>query len=152
MRIGVISDTHGLIRDEAVAALQGSELILHAGDVGSNDVIAALAEIAPVKAVRGNVDRCEWADVLPEMQMISAAGQSFHLLHNIAELDIDPTRERCDAVIFGHSHKPLIECRSGVLFLNPGSAGPRRFRLPDCLARIDVGDNGMVPEIVDLAV
>jgi len=152
MRIGVISDTHGLVRGEAVAALQGSDLILHAGDVGSSDVLEALAAIAPVLAVRGNVDRDDWADELPETRIVAVAGRQFHLRHDVAGLDIDPAAEGCDAVIFGHSHKPLIENRSGVLYLNPGSAGPRRFRLPVCLARIEVGENGMVPEIVDLEV
>lgn len=152
MRIGVISDTHGLIRDEAVAALQGSELILHAGDVGSADVIDVLSAIAPVEAVRGNVDRGDWADVLPETRNVVSAGNSIHLLHNVGELAIDPAREGFQAVIFGHSHNPLIESRAGVLFLNPGSAGPRRFRLPICIARIETGENGMVPEIVHLDV
>ncbi len=152
MRIGVISDTHGLVRDEAVAALGDSDLILHAGDVGSHDVLAALAAIAPVHAVRGNVDRDDWADDLPETRSVAVAGWHLHLLHNVAELDIDPAAEGCQAVIFGHSHKPLIESRSGVLFLNPGSAGPRRFRLPLCIARIKIDENGMVPEIVELDV
>jgi putative phosphoesterase len=150
MRIGVISDTHGLVRDEAVAALRGSDLILHAGDVGSIDVLEALAAIAPIQAIRGNVDRDDWANDLPETRTVDVAGQHIHLLHNVAELDIDPVAEGCHAVIFGHSHKPMIENRSGVLYLNPGSAGPRRFRLPICIARIEIGQNGMVPEIVEL--
>ncbi len=152
MRIGVISDTHGLVRGEAVAALRGSDLILHAGDVGSSDVLETLSVIAPVLAVRGNVDRDDWADDLPEKRTVAVAGRRLHLRHDVAGLDIDPAAEGCDAVIFGHSHKPLIENRSGVLYLNPGSAGPRRFRLPVCLARIEVSENGMVPEIVDLEV
>ena len=152
MRIGVISDTHGLVRDEAVAALRGSDLILHAGDVGSRDVLEALAAIAPVQAIRGNVDRDDWANDLPETRTVDVAGQHIHLLHNVAELDIDPVAEGCHAVIFGHSHKPMIENRSGVLYLNPGSAGPRRFRLPICIARIEIDQNGMVPEIVELDV
>ncbi len=152
MRIGVISDTHGLVRGEAVAALDGSDLILHAGDVGSGDVLEALAAIAPVVAVRGNVDRDGWADDLPETRTVAVAGRRLHLLHDVGGLDIDPAAEGCEAVIFGHSHKPLIERRSGVLFLNPGSAGPRRFRLPVSLARIDMDETGMVPEIVRLDV
>ncbi len=152
MRIGVISETHGLVRGEAVAALHGSELILHAGDVGSSDVLEALAAIAPVLAVRGNVDRDDWAGDLPETRTVTVAGRQLHLRHDVAGLDFDPAAEGYNAVIFGHSHKPLIESRSGVLFLNPGSAGPRRFRLPVCLALIEVGENGMVPEIVDLEV
>ena len=152
MRIGVISDTHGLVRGEAVAALHGSDLILHAGDVGSSDVLEALAVIAPVLAVRGNVDRDDWADDLPETRTLAVAGRQLHLRHDVAGLDIDADAEGCHAVIFGHSHKPLIERRDGVLYLNPGSAGPRRFRLPVCLALIEVGENGMGPEIVELEV
>ncbi len=150
MRIGVISDTHGLVREQAVAALHGSDLILHAGDVGSSDVLEALAEIAPVHAVRGNVDRDAWADELPETRTLAIAGHRIHLRHDVAGLDIDPAAEQLDAVIFGHSHKPLVEERSGLLYLNPGSAGPRRFRLPICLALLDVGDSGIVPRIVHL--
>ena len=152
MQIGVISDTHGLVRGEAVAALHGSDLILHAGDVGTSDVLETLAEIAPVFAVRGNIDHDDWAAKLPETQSISSAGRQFHLRHDIAGLDIDPAAEGCDAVIFGHSHKPLIENRSGVLYLNPGSAGPRRFKIPVCLARIELGEFEMVPEIIILDV
>ena len=152
MRIGVISDTHGLVRGEAVAALHGSDLILHAGDVGTSDVLETLAEIAPVFAVRGNIDRDDWADKLPETRSISSAGRQIYLRHDIAGLDIDPAAEGCDAVIFGHSHKPLIENRSGVLYLNPGSAGSRRFKLPVCLARIELGEIEMVPEIITLNV
>ena len=152
MQIGVISDTHGLVRGEAVAALHGSDLILHAGDVGTSDVLETLAEIAPVFAVRGNIDRDDWAAKLPETRSISFAGRQIHLRHDIAGLDIDPAAEGCDAVIFGHSHKPLIENRSGVLYLNPGSAGPRRFKLPVCLARIELGEFEMVPEIIILDV
>ncbi len=152
MRIGVISDTHGLVRAEAVAALGGSDLILHAGDVGAGDVIGALEAIAPVLAVRGNVDRDASADSLPASRTVAVAGHRFHLLHDIGALDIEPAAEGYGAVIFGHSHKPLIEHRSGVLYLNPGSAGPRRFRLPVCLARIDIGDNGVAAAIVHLEV
>ena len=126
MQIGVISDTHGLVRGEAVAALHGSDLILHVGDAGSSDVLETLAELAPVLAVRDNVDHDDWVDKLPETRAIASAGRQLHLRHDIAGLDIAPAAEGCDAVIFGHSHKPLIENRSGVLYLNPGSAGPRR--------------------------
>ncbi len=152
MRIGVISDTHGLVREEAMTALQGSDLIVHAGDVGSHDVLDALGAVAPVLAVRGNVDRDPWADELPEIRNVAIAGYRIHLRHDIAGLDIEPAAEGVDAVVFGHSHKPLIETRSGVLYLNPGSAGPRRFRLPVCLARLEVSDSGIVPGIVHLQV
>ena len=152
MRIGVISDTHGLVRDQAVAALRGSEMILHAGDVGSGDVLDTLDGIAPVIAVRGNIDWPAWAETLPETRTVEIAGRRLHLLHDIGMLDLDPAAEGIDAVIFGHSHQPLNERRDGVLYLNPGSAGPRRFRLPICLARLDVGEEGLVAEITDLQI
>jgi putative phosphoesterase len=152
VRIGVISDTHGLVRDQAVAALRGSEMILHAGDVGSGDVLDTLGGIAPVIAVRGNIDRAAWAEPLPETRTVEVAGRRLHLLHDIGTLDLDPAAEGIDAVIFGHSHQPLNERRDGVLYLNPGSAGPRRFRLPICLARLDVGEEGLVAEITDLQI
>ncbi len=152
MRIGVISDTHGLVRDQAVAALRGSVMILHAGDVGSSDVLDALGGIAPVIAVRGNIDGAAWAETLPETRTVEIAGRRLHLLHDIGTLDLDPAAEGIDAVIFGHSHQPLNERRDGVLYLNPGSAGPRRLRLPICLARLDVGEEGLVAEITDLQI
>ncbi len=152
MLIGVISDTHGLLRNEAVAALAGADMILHAGDVGSGVILPALAAIAPVVAVRGNVDEGDWVDELPEARTVTVAEHRFHLLHDFGGLDIDPAAEGCGAVIFGHSHNPFVEERSGVLYLNPGSAGPRRFSLPVSLARIEVGPAGIVPEIVHLDV
>jgi hypothetical protein len=152
MLIGVISDTHGLLRDEAVAALAGADMILHAGDVGSGDILPVLAAIAPVVAVRGNVDEGDWVDELPETRTVTVAEYRFHLLHDFGELDIDPAADGCGAVIFGHSHSPFVEERSGVLYLNPGSAGPRRFDLPVSLARIEIGPAGIVPEIVHLEV
>ncbi len=138
-RIGVISDTHGLLRPEAAAALAGSDVVLHAGDVGRPSVLEALAEIAPVLAVRGNVDRGEWATALPSVLTISLAdGLQVHLLHDLAELAIDPAAAGLAAVIFGHSHHAAIETRHGVFLLNPGSAGPRRFRLPVTVAHMEV--------------
>jgi putative phosphoesterase len=148
--VGVISDTHGLLRDEAVAALQGSEIIIHAGDIGKREVLERLSTIAPVHAVRGNNDRDEWARGLPLTEVVELAGLHIYLLHDIAELDIDPVAAGMAAVITGHSHKPLAEVRDGVLFLNPGSAGPRRFTLPISVARLTVVDGRLAPEIVEL--
>jgi putative phosphoesterase len=148
--VGVISDTHGLLRDEAVAALQGSELIIHAGDIGKPEVLERLREIAPVHAVRGNNDRDAWASRLPLTEVVEVGGVHAYLLHDIADLDIDPAAAGMAAVITGHSHKPVAEVRDGVLFLNPGSAGPRRFRLPITVARLEIEDGRVRSEIVDL--
>jgi putative phosphoesterase len=126
--IGIISDTHGLTRPEALHALAGVELIIHAGDVGSPKVLEALAEIAPVQAIRGNVDTEPWAQVLPETREVPVGAARFYVIHNVADMTIDPAG--FDAVISGHSHRANVELRNGVLYLNPGSAGPRRFRLP----------------------
>jgi hypothetical protein len=150
--IGVISDTHGLMRREALAALRGSDLVIHAGDVGSPDVLDALRAVAPTFAVRGNVDGPAWVAGLPATELVEVGGLLLHVLHDVAELDLDPADAGFAAVIFGHSHQPLIERRQGVLFLNPGSAGPRRFRLPVAVARIKVTGAEMHPEIVDLQV
>jgi putative phosphoesterase len=150
MLIGVISDTHGLMRPEALTALRGSDLIFHAGDVGSADVLERLNAIAPTHAVRGNVDTRSWAQVLPDTRVVEAAELGYFLLHLRAELALDPVIAGYAAVIFGHSHKPSVEMRSGVLWLNPGSAGPRRFRLPVTIARIRVTADNLDPEIVPL--
>jgi uncharacterized protein len=128
--IGLISDTHGLLRPQAVEALAGVPHILHAGDAGKPEILQQLAAIAPLTAVRGNVDFGGWALALPIQTTISIAGHSIHMLHNLAELSIDPKAEAVSAVVSGHTHKPLAETRGGVLFINPGSAGPRRFSLP----------------------
>jgi putative phosphoesterase len=137
-RVGVISDTHGLLRPEALRALAGADLILHAGDVGSPEVLAGLRALAPVVAVRGNNDRGPWAEALSETEVVTAGGRSLYVLHDLGTLDLDPRAAGFDAVIVGHSHQPRIERRDGVLYLNPGSAGPRRFRLPIALAWLDV--------------
>jgi putative phosphoesterase len=149
--VGVISDTHGLLRPQALDALRGCDLIIHAGDVGRPDVLAPLRELAPLHVVRGNVDHGDWAERLPATARVAAAGRTFHVLHNIAELDLDPAAAGLAAVIYGHSHKPSIETRDGVLWLNPGSAGPRRFSLPITLARVRVAAGELTPEIVTLA-
>jgi putative phosphoesterase len=149
-RIGVISDTHGLLRHEAVAALGGSDLILHAGDIGTPEVVAALERIAPVRAVRGNNDRDPWALKWPETDVVEAGGISIYLLHNLAELDLDPRAASCRVVVSGHSHIPKAEERDGVLYLNPGSAGPRRFKLPIAVARLRVDGSNIAHEILTL--
>jgi putative phosphoesterase len=150
--VGVISDTHGLMREEALAALRGSDLIIHAGDVGGSAVLPALRAIAPTVAVRGNVDAGAWAKSLPPTQHVEIGALTIHLLHDISDLDFDPAAAGYAAVIFGHSHQPLIEKRGGVLFLNPGSAGPRRFKLPVSVARIDVRGGEMHPKLIELQV
>ena len=150
--IGVISDTHGLMRPQALDALRGSDLIIHAGDVGSPDVLEALRAMAPTYAVRGNVDGGAWAASLPVTELVQAGQVLIHVLHDVAELDFDPGEAGFAAVVFGHSHQPLIERRGGVLFLNPGSAGPRRFKLPIAVARIGLMGRELRPEIVELQV
>src|ERR1700676_5551646 len=150
--VGVISDTHGLLRPEAIAALRGSALIIHAGDVGNPDVIKELTDIAPTRVVRGNVDKGDWAAILPMFELVDVGERLFYVLHEISQLDIEPADAGFAAVVFGHSHQPMIETRRGVLFLNPGSAGPRRFNLPIAVARIAVSGGSMRPEIVELQV
>ncbi|MGZ8242948.1 metallophosphoesterase family protein [Methylomagnum sp.] len=152
--IGVISETHGLLRPEALAALRGSDLILHAGDVGKPEVLDGLREIAPVVAVRGNVDAGAgaWADALPARETVEVAGLALHLLHNLDELAPCPAQAGFAAVIFGHSHQPTLERRGGVLYFNPGSAGPRRFKLPIAVGRLLIVDGELRGEIIHLAV
>jgi uncharacterized protein len=150
--IGVISDTHGLLRPEALAALRGCSQIIHAGDVGKLEILDALRAIAPVVAVRGNIDRGAAFDVLPEHAMVEVAQHRIHVLHDIVQLDRDPAADRLSAVVYGHSHVPRIEHRDGILFLNPGSAGPRRFKLPITVARLNVTRGGRLEaEIVELS-
>jgi len=151
-RIGVISDTHGLVRPQALTALAGAELIVHAGDIGGPEVLDALRAVAPVVAVRGNNDRGPWAAALPETDVVETGGRSLYVLHDVKALDLDPRAAGFAAVIAGHSHQPRIERRDGVLYLNPGSAGPRRFRLPIAVARLDVDASGIEAEIVALDV
>lgn len=150
MPIGVISDTHGLLRPEALQALAGSSLIIHAGDVGDPKILEALRDIAPVVAVRGNIDTAEWAAPLPEVKRIEHEGASIYVLHDISQLDLDPVAAGLHAVISGHSHKPAIRTQNGVLYLNPGSAGPRRFTLPVTLARLHLSAKGIEAERIDL--
>ena len=152
MTIGVISDTHGLLRPQAVAALQGADLILHAGDVGDRDILDRLGAVAPTVAVRGNVDTAVWTTALPMTEVVEVGGLCLYMLHDRAALDLDPMAAGFAAVIFGHSHRAGAELRDGVLFLNPGSAGPRRFSLPITVARLTVSGATLSYEIVELTV
>ncbi len=149
-RVGVISDTHGVLRPEALAALAGSQRIVHAGDVGSAEVLEALARIAPVESIRGNNDRGPWARDLPDTRLVEIGGVRLHLVHALADLELDPAAEGVHAVISGHSHKPSIETRGSVLYVNPGSAGPRRFTLPVAVARLEIRRGKVTAEIVTL--
>lgn len=151
MRIGVISDTHGLLRPEALVALQGCERIIHAGDIGKPQVLAALAEIAPLDVIRGNIDSGDWASELPEVLELNHGGVRIYVLHDLKTLDIDPAARGIGVVISGHSHKPQIQHRNEVLYLNPGSAGPRRFKLPISLALLDIDNGKARAEMVLLA-
>ncbi|MDR3762829.1 MAG: metallophosphoesterase family protein [Acidobacteriota bacterium] len=150
MHIGVISDTHGLLRPEAVEALKGSKLILHAGDVGSWEVLRDLRRVAPVVAVRGNVDTADWARWLKPVEVAEFSGLSFYILHKLSELDLKPEAADMAAVLYGHSHRPSIEWHNGVLRFNPGSAGPRRFDLPVTVGRIRIVKGELKPEIITL--
>ncbi|HUN60756.1 MAG TPA: metallophosphoesterase family protein [Candidatus Sulfotelmatobacter sp.] len=150
MHIGIISDTHGLLRPEAEHALAGVDLIVHAGDVGSPEVLSRLKQIAPVFAVRGNVDTEAWAQQLPETTTVTANGASFYVLHNLQELDLRPDAAGFDFVISGHTHQAEQLEKNGVLFINPGSAGPRRFHLPVTLARLDLGTRPWKAQLVEL--
>jgi hypothetical protein len=148
--IGVISDTHGLLRPEALAALRGSDYIIHAGDVGDPAILRELAQIAPVTAIRGNVDHGAWSRKLPTTDVLEVQGISIYVLHNLAELDLRPEAAGFAAVIYGHSHVPKPELKKGVLYFNPGSAGPRRFQLPVTVGRVTVKDGKVSGEIIDI--
>jgi len=148
--LGIISDTHGLLRAEAIGALRGSDIIIHAGDVGEPEIIDRLRDLAPTYVVRGNVDRGKWAADLPRSAIVEIGKLRLFVLHQIAELTLDPAAAGHAAVVFGHSHVPSVETRDGVLFLNPGSAGPRRLKLPVTLARAHVSGRRIIPEIVQL--
>ena len=152
IRIGVISDTHGLLRREAIAALKGAELIIHAGDIGRPEVLAQLRGLGPTTAVRGNVDTQRWAAALPETASVQVGAVRLWVLHDISRLDVDLAAAGFAAVIHGHSHRPAIEVRDGIVRINPGSAGPRRFHLPVTIARLDVAGRILRPKIVTLDV
>ena len=152
VRVGVISDTHGLLRREAISALEGAALIIHAGDIGRPEVLARLRGLGPTTAVRGNIDTQGWAAVLPETASVRVGALRLWVLHDISRLDVDLAAAGFAAVIHGHSHRPAIEVREGILRINPGSAGPRRFTLPVTVAKLDVSGKSLRAEIVTLDV
>ncbi len=149
--IGIISDTHGLLRHEALAALQGVEHIIHAGDIGKPEIISRLAEVAPVTAIRGNVDGAEWADAFPSTDSLELFGHRFFIIHDRNDLSFDPAKEGYGVVISGHSHRPGIETVEGVLYVNPGSAGPRRFKLPITVAILRQKAGKVLPSLIQIA-
>ncbi|MGE5109702.1 MAG: metallophosphoesterase family protein [Acidobacteriaceae bacterium] len=146
--LGVISDTHSRIRPSALKALRGSDVILHAGDIGTADVIAALKKIAPVHAIHGNIDREPLTNKYPATEVLEFAGLSFYMLHNLQALDLNPKAAGFAAVIYGHSHKPEYYFKNGVLYFNPGSAGPKRFSLPISVGKIRIREGELLPEII----
>lgn len=152
MRIGLISDTHGLLRPEALAALAGCERIVHGGDIGNRGIIVDLERIAPVTAVRGNNDREPWASSIAETERFEIRGIFVYAIHDLAELDIDPRAAGVRVVVCGHSHKPLVQERDGVLYVNPGSAGPRRFTLPIAVGELLVDGTSVSARIIELGV
>lgn len=150
--IGVISDTHGLLRPEAVEALRGVEHIVHAGDVGDPEILEKLSAIAPVTTVRGNIDKAPWARKLPETDVLEIGDVSIYILHDVARLDLNPKVAGFKVVIYGHSHIPKQESRDGVLYFNPGSAGPRWFKLPVSVGKLIIEDGGVAANVVQLPV
>lgn len=151
IRIGVISDTHGLLRPEAIDALRGSDHIIHAGDVGDPEILNSLGTLAPLTAIRGNIDKERWAKKLPETEVVELAGFSIYVLHDVAKLDLKPDASGFGAVIYGHSHVPKQEIKNGVLYFNPGSAGPRRFKLPISIGKLTIVGQQMRGEIIKIA-
>ena len=149
--IGVISDTHGLLRQEALAALRRSDQIIHAGDVGAPEILDELKAIAPVTAILGNIDKGAWARRLPETEVVEVGGVSIYVLHDLAQLDLKPEAAGFRVVIYGHSHVPKQETRGGVLYFNPGSAGPRRFKLPVTVGRLTLEGGTVRAEIVNIS-
>ena len=150
MKIGVLSDTHNLLRPQVLPALAGCDHILHAGDIGGDAILAALESIAPVTAIRGNTDSSGRASTLPDTEAVELGGHLFYLIHSVHDLDLNPVSAGISVVVSGHSHKPSWEQRNGVHFLNPGSAGPRRFTLPVTLATLNLTDTTLTHQLVDL--
>jgi len=150
--IGLIADTHGLVRPQALDALRGVDLIIHAGDIGKPEVLDALKPIAPLHAIRGNNDRGAWAKKLPDTKTISVGGTKLFLIHDVNDLDFNPSERGVAIVISGHSHKPSIVERDGVLFVNPGSAGPRRFKLPVAVGKLRIADGKVRAAIIELQI
>ena len=152
LQVGLISDTHGLLRPEAMTALRASNFIVHAGDIGDPRILDRLSEIAPTAAVRGNNDQADWASRIPQTEVLEAGGVLIYVIHDLAELDIDPAVGGFHVVVAGHSHKPSLEWRDEVLFINPGSAGPRRFKLPVSVATLTIANERVTPRLVELNV
>lgn len=152
MIIGVISDTHGLLRPEALTALRSSEHVIHAGDIGAPEIIPELERIAPVTAIRGNVDREPWTNRFPETEVVELGGLQFYIIHDLNALDLNPRAAGFAAVISGHSHQPKQELKDGVLYFNPGSAGPRRFRLPVSIGMLEISGSRITGKIIELKV
>jgi putative phosphoesterase len=148
--VGVISDTHGLLRTEALFALRGSDYIIHAGDIGDPDILTRLGDLAPVMAIRGNVDREAWAQKIPKTNILEAGGISIYILHNLNELDLKPEAGGFAVVVYGHSHVARQESKNGVLYFNPGSAGPTRFRLPVSVGRLTAKGGKVSADIVEI--
>ena len=151
-RIGLISDTHGLLRPEALAFLCGSDFIVHAGDIGDPGILEELSALAPVTVVRGNNDRGPWAEAIAETEVLRIGDIFIYVLHNLAELNLDPVAAGFQVVVSGHSHKPLAERRDGVLYVNPGSSGPRRFKLPIAVGELEVKGQAVKAKLVELDV
>ena len=151
MRIGIISDTHGLLRPEAINRLAGADHIIHAGDIGALEVVEGLRRIAPTTAIRGNIDTGGWAKDYPDTELVVLGGRALYVLHNLNEIKLDPAASRFDVVICGHSHRPKIATKNGVLYVNPGSAGPRRFELPIAVATLACSARALLPRILEIA-
>jgi hypothetical protein len=152
LQVGLISDTHGLLRPEATAALRGSDFIVHAGDIGDSSILDRLSEIAPITAVRGNNDKGKWASHIPETEVLEVGAALIYVVHDLAELEINPAIGGFKVVVSGHSHQPVVEWRDDVLFINPGSAGPRRFRLPVSVATLTIAHKAITPRLIELNV
>ena len=151
LRVGLISDTHGLLRPEAGAFLRGCSHIVHGGDIGSPDVLQELSAIAPLTAVRGNNDNGSWAEALRQTELVKLGEVLVYVIHDVAQLDIEPQADGVSVVVSGHSHQPGVQERNGVLYVNPGSAGPRRFKLPIALAELNIAGKSVTPRIVELS-
>jgi putative phosphoesterase len=151
-RIGLISDTHGLVRPEALAALKGSEVILHAGDIGSAEVLGSFGSVAPVIAIKGNNDRALWAKKIPDVLNLEINGVRVHVIHNLNDLGADSAKDAFRVIVSGHSHQPRLVERDGILFINPGSAGPRRFKLPVAVGRLWINRGNVHAEIIELKI
>ena len=150
VQVGLISDTHGLLRPEAAATLDGSHFIVHAGDIGDPGILDRLSRIAPLTAVRGNNDNGAWASRIPPTEVLEVGPIRIYVVHDLAELDLDPVAGGFNVVVSGHSHKPAIDWRDNVLFINPGSAGPRRFKLPVSVAMLSICDASVAPRLIEL--